>query len=91
MEIHGQSKTKLYNVWKHIKYRCLNKSDQHYKWYGAKGVSVCAEWLEFIPFRDWALASGYKEGLYIHRTGKEYSPITCCFVDRHIGASNHRK
>lgn len=34
-----------YNSWRAIKERCNNKKHKEYKYYGARGVSVCAEWL----------------------------------------------
>ena len=41
---HGMSKSKEYACWRHIKGRCLNPSDQSYKNYGGRGISICDEW-----------------------------------------------
>lgn len=38
------SNTKVYNTWQNIKNRCYNQNSIQYKWYGARGISVCDEW-----------------------------------------------
>ena len=59
--IHGDRDARLYAVWKGMKRRCENKTDNSYQWYGAKGVSVCEEWHDYAAFRAWAIANGYDE------------------------------
>ncbi len=39
----------LYPTWKGMKERCYNPKNWSYKYYGAKGVSVCPEWLNNFP------------------------------------------
>ena len=34
-----------YKVWSHIKQRCLNPKDSHYKYYGGRGICICDRWL----------------------------------------------
>ena len=79
---HGGSYTKLYNVWKSLKKRCLNPYGDDYKYYGGRGITICDEWLEFIPFRDWALSNDYKEGLTIDRKENDgnYTPENCQWI-----------
>lgn len=36
----------LYNTWKHIQRRCYSESSPHYRWYGARGISLFEEWRE---------------------------------------------
>lgn len=43
---HGLSKLPEYKLWKDIKARCYNTKNKFYHRYGARGVSVCPEWLE---------------------------------------------
>lgn len=33
-----------YHTWRCMRARCLNPNDPNYKWYGARGISVCDEW-----------------------------------------------
>ena len=87
---HGMSNTKIYGVWHGMNERCRNPKNRAYKNYGGKGVSVCPEWQEFIPFNEWAMANGYKEGLTIDRieSNGNYEPSNCRWVDRFIQNSN---
>lgn len=73
---HGQSKTRLYNIWQLMKYRC---SDLSNKDYGAKGIKVCEEWQKFEPFYEWAKDNGYEENLTIDRKKNHlgYFPDNC--------------
>src|ERR1039458_5278455 len=50
----------LYSVWSGIKTRCFNRNDRSYFYYGARGISICEEWLtNFEAFRKWATEHGY--------------------------------
>ena len=78
---HGEKGTKLYMVWIQMKQRILNPNHKFYKDYGGRGITIYTEWLEFIPFRAWALSNGYAEGLEIHREGDgNYEPSNCRFI-----------
>lgn len=79
---HGLSKHPLNVVWCGIKERCTNKNASNYKWYGAKGISVCDEWLDFKSFYQWAMDNGWERGLTVDRidTSKGYSPDNCRLV-----------
>ncbi len=92
-EKHGMSYTKIYGVWHGMNERCFNTRCKAYKNYGAKGVVVCDEWKEFIPFYKWAMANGYKEGLTIDRidSNGNYEPSNCRWVDRFVQNSNTSK
>ena len=64
---HGMSNTRLYKIWEGMKNRCNYSSHNSYKYYGGRGIKVSDEWLEFVPFMEWALEHGYKDGLTIDR------------------------
>lgn len=55
---------KLYAKWQHMINRCYNPLNQSYKYYGAKGVTVCQEWREsYEAFHNWAIQSGWEPHL----------------------------
>jgi len=41
----------LYRVWLSMRERCNNPKCSHYKWYGARGITVCPEWDDFEVFK----------------------------------------
>lgn len=82
---HGKSKTKLYDVWREMRRRCSKEKDLSYQYYGARGISVCDEWdSNYENFYNWAIKSGYSEGLEIDRidVDGDYSPSNCRWVTR---------
>lgn len=50
-----------------------------WRYYGARGIRICAEWDDYAAFRDWAHANGYREGLSIDRidVNGDYGPFNC--------------
>jgi hypothetical protein len=34
----------LYQTWQNIKQRCHNPGNPYYRWYGARGISMCPAW-----------------------------------------------
>lgn len=80
----------LYNRWKAMRQRCYNPNNYYYKWYGAKGITICSEWNIYSNFENWALANGYNKDLTLDRidNSKGYYPNNCRYADRKIQANN---
>lgn len=75
---------KLNSVYKNMKRRCYSKSCPHYRYYGARGIKICDEWLQdCLSFIKWAKENGYKEGTQLHRKNKkkDYCPKNCCWLE----------
>lgn len=73
-----------YYIWKAMIDRCYNKNNKSYCTYGAKGVTVCEEWLNGYKFKEW-YDENYIEGYEIDKdlSGlNEYSPAGCRFVSK---------
>jgi hypothetical protein len=72
----------LYVKWVSIRQRCFNDNNKSYKWYGAKGITVCDLWKDFKMFFDWCLRNNWEKGLVIDRIDPlgNYSPDNCRFI-----------
>ena len=88
---HGESKTRLYECWKSMKWRCNNPNSNNYHKYGGKGISVCAEWqASYAAFATWSRANGYADDLTIDRIkgAKIYCPEKCRWATPEIQSIN---
>ena len=74
---------RLKQIYSDMKTRCYNSNSRHFKWYGARGITICSEWLNsertytngrgrpptkgWIAFESWARANGYSDDLTLDR------------------------
>lgn len=104
---HGFRKAKnthpLYKEYTSMMNRCYNDSCPEYKWYGALGITVCAEWKNNPKaFCEWGLNNGWYKGAHLdkdflsdklHISPRIYSPQTCRFVSpkENVGYATNRR
>lgn len=92
---HNGATDPLYHVLNVMHQRCENPKSRDFKWYGAKGVTVCDEWAlsNYPAFRSWAMNTGYQPGLTIDRVDPagNYCPENCRWITIQEQQRNRRK
>lgn len=91
---HGLSHNQFYETWKNMIRRCTNHKATGYKNYGARGITVCEEWLDVIDFVAWCEATHPNiEGYSLDRIDNDngYSPENCRWADKVTQNTNQRK
>lgn len=90
---HGESRTRLYRIWRNIKSRCFNPNLPTYPEYGGRGITMCEQWSQsYETFRDWSLENGYGDDLLIDQIDNDlgYAPENCRWADIFVSNNNQR-
>ena len=87
---HNLSGTRIFKIWAGMHKRCENPKGRVYKHYGERGIKVCDEWKDFLPFYEWSMANGYQENLTIDRinVNGNYEPENCRWISAHEQSRN---
>lgn len=87
---HRKTKTRLYRIWENMKKRCMNENTPKHKNYGARGITIADEWLNFGDFEKWAMNNGYGDKLTIERinVNGNYEPSNCEWIALEDQAKN---
>lgn len=90
---HGHNRTRLHRIWCGMKTRCNNPHSKDYKDYGERGIRICDDWNEFLPFKHWAIINGYQDDLTIERldVNKGYSSENCTWIPNSQQSLNTRQ
>lgn len=82
----------LYSAFKAMHTRCYNPNTDVWRYYGAKGITVCPEWHDYIAFKAWALANGWQKGMTLDRrkSDQPYCPSNCEYVSKSVNSIRAR-
>jgi len=87
-ETHGYSRTKVYAAYRDMKSRCRNRNARNYKFYGGRGIKVCARWSGKQGFQRFLSDMGEPPKSHeLDRRDhcKDYSPRNCRWATKRDG------
>lgn len=87
------SRAILRSRWQNMLSRCYYPKAGSYKYYGARGITVCEEWRNsFEVFYQWAMENGFAPDLKLDRRENDgnYEPDNCRWATDTTQARNRR-
>lgn len=83
---------RFYRSWHLIHARCENTENKSYRFYGARGSRVAAEWREFEPFLRWAQQTCKDPSLVLTRkdSSRSFSSKNCEWTTYEVAANRRR-
>jgi hypothetical protein len=87
---HGMAGTKEYAVWCEMRARCGNAKSTAFRNYGARGITVCPEWSDFVTFLTDMGPRPPGCDLDRRDNDKGYSKDNCRWISRQRNLNNKR-
>lgn len=87
---HGYSYTSTYSSWHNMIERCTNPNASGYSNYGARGITVCEEWMDFTNFLKDMGEKPYGYSIERKNNNMGYCPENCIWSSQKDQANNKR-
>jgi hypothetical protein len=89
--IHGMTRTKIYQCWRHMLNRCYRSKDCMFVYYGGRGIKVCERWHKFVNFWD-DMGTYPEDGRSLDRINNDgdYEPGNCKWSTHSEQVSNQQ-
>lgn len=89
---HGMSRTSIYSRWSSMIHRCYFPKCKSYKYYGARGISVCSRWKNSFENFYNDMMPGYDPSLQMDRIDNDgnYEPGNVRWVTPKVNNHNRR-
>lgn len=93
LTVHGQFGSPLHKIWTRMISRCHRKSDNRFRFYGARGIAVCNKWRQsFMAFAsDMGPRPSPAHSIDRINNDGNYEPGNCRWATRDVQMHNKRQ
>jgi hypothetical protein len=89
---HGMTGSPEYMAWHRMKKRCADPSHPDFYLYGARGISVCREWISSFEhfYKDMGVRPSNKHSIERLDVNGNYEPENCIWATNYVQSRNRR-